>query len=323
MLFYLAETLPTFAQDVKELPREVSKNYEQVIDQSISDEFNASKLDKKKWARRNTGGAYVEDYFRDKSLVTFESEREGATSTKYISMKGIASDGKIRTAGIVSTASGFYGFYVTRFRFRGLSTENVAKHKTIWHPSVWGGMLDNADGVVKRTNKSKYWLELDMMEWDPAKNGWGSHTNARFLDSNGKSRIVNVRNEEKAKMVDDIQYPKEEWITLGLEYTPEELVAWQWKDNKWVKINDREVKFVDIDKSNPEASYTIDKIGKESRQPIFWMLGNVVSRYLYKRIENKTVTHSMDDMSVDFDYFRYYPHVSTTGGHWSWRNNQE
>ncbi len=306
------------AQTVADLPQEISKNYQQTMDMSISDEFNTPDVDWTKWARRNTGGAYVENYVKDKSLVVMESEKEGDKTTNFLSVKGLSSDGKIRTGGVVSLGTGYFGFYVLRFRFRGLMDENGKPKMTIWHPSVWGGVMDNVAEQDLKCTRSGYWLELDFMEWNPS-GGWGSHTNARFHDMTGKSRIINKG--EKAAMLDAEKKGFDKWVTIGMEYTDEFIKLWNWDDKsqKWSEGGDRVVKFVDIDKSNPEASYTLGTIGRESKQPVFWLVGNVVSRFLYKRIEDGTIKHSMDDMAADYDLFRYYPHNSIKDEDWSCR----
>ncbi len=320
----IAFTLSTSAQEVTSLPKEVAKSYVTKYDNSISDEFNGSDVDWKRWGRRNTGGAYIDNHVDDKSLVVMESEGEGAQRTSYVSIKGIASDGNIRTAGIITRSTGYHGFYTLRFRFRGLDSEEVATKKTIWHPSVWGAVLSNTAGSKQRCASGGYWLELDFMEWNPGEAGWGSHTNARFIDKSGKSRIVNGK-EEKAAMKDSVRENLDKWTTIGMEYTSEYIRLWQWDEAKssWSMISDRDVRFVDIDPNNPEASYTKSTIGNKSQQPHFWIMGNVVSRFLYPRIANGTIKHTMYDMAVDYDFFRYYPHISVKNQMWSCRKKSK
>lgn len=309
------------AQEVASLPKDVAKNYLSQYDDAISDEFNGSDVDWSKWGRRNTGGAYIEKHVDDTSLVVMESEGKGKAKTNYVSIKGIASDGDIRTAGIVTRTTGYYGFYTLRFRFQGLSSEEVKTKKTIWHPSVWGAVMSNTEGSKLKCASGGYWLELDFMEWNPAAAGWGSHTNARFVDKTGKSRIINEKKGEKAAMKDSVRENMDQWTTIGMEYTPKYIRIWQWDDKaqSWTMISDRDVTFVPIDLENPEASYTKSTIGDKSQQPHFWIVGNVVSRYLYPRIANGTVTHTMYDMAVDYDFFRYYPQVDIAKKKWSCR----
>ncbi|MFI3269847.1 MAG: hypothetical protein SNG14_06525 [Rikenellaceae bacterium] len=314
-----AVAMSAVAQEVTSLPKEVAKNYLTKYDTSISDEFNGKDVDWTKWGRRNTGGAYIEKHVKDKSLVVMESEKEGKETTNYLSIKGIASDGNIRTAGIVTRSTGYYGFYTLRFRFKGLDSEEVRKKKTIWHPSVWGAVMSNTAGSKLKCASGGYWLELDFMEWNPGAGGWGSHTNARFVDKTGKSRIISDKAGEKAAMKDSVKENFDQWTTIGMEYTSKYIRIWQWDESakSWSMISDRDVTFVPIDLNDPEASYTKSTIGDKSQQPHFWIVGNVVSRYLYPRIANGTVTHTMLDMSVDYDYFRYYPQVSIANKKWS------
>lgn len=310
----------TQAETVTQLPKEVAKNYTKSLDRSISDEFNSKKLDYSKWGRRNSGGEYVENYFKDESLVLMGSDDDG---TRYVSMIGTASEGKIRTGGIVSRSTGYFGFYVVRFRFEGLNTPEIDENRTIWHPSVWGASRDNVEGVERSVAHNGNWLELDFMEWYTPKNGWASHTVARFVDETGKSRLVSTADNEKARMTEFQTEDYTQWATVGMEYTPDYIKMWRWVDGKWTPIEGNVVKFVDIDKSNPAASYTLTTIGRDSATPTFWIIGNVVSRFLYNKIKDGTTKYRMDDMRADFDYFRYYPHNSVANKHWSWRNGKE
>ena len=263
----------------------------------------------------------VSDYIDDKSLVMMESERgSNGETTKYISMKGIGEDGPIRTAGIVSNYATHYGFYVVKFRFRGLDTEDVATNKTIWHPSVWSGKTNHVmdrKRAISATN-SKEWTEIDFMEWSTSANSWDSDAPSRFTDSKGVARKVTTQGEDMEKAVMRSAHDKVDsnWHTIGLEYTPEILKLWRWEDNQWVHIGDRVVTFVDDDTSNPESQYTRSTISKKARSPQFWVLGNVVSRYLYPAIEAGTTKYSKKNMAVDFDYFRYYPHEATKSMNW-------
>lgn len=302
------------------LPKQISNSYTKEVDPAISDEFNSKKLDASKWGRRNTGGIYIEKYVNDKSLVKMGSDADG---TSYVSMIGTASDGKIRTGGIVSKSTGHFGFYVVRFRFEGLNSEGVTKNKTIWHPSVWGASRSNiaeSDMVVANNGN---WLELDFMEWYTPSNGWAAHTVARFVDKNGKSRMVSSKDNEKARMTEAQIEEYSEWATIGLEYTPDYLKMWRWVDGKWSEMEGNVVRFVDIDPSNPAASYTLTTIGRDSATPTFWIIGNVVSRFLYAKIKDGSVVHTMEDMRADFDMFRYYPHKSVENKHWSWRGGKK
>jgi len=308
----------TLAQTPEQLPAGTRENYVTYKDMSITDEFNGSSLDTGKWGRRNTGNSTTEGFTNDASLLKMESQTQNGTQVKYVSVKGKVDNGTIKTTGIVSKASGYYGFYVTRFRYRGLNTAETASNRTIWHPSIWGGRLDNIAGVTRSTCPANFWVELDLMEWDNASNGWGSHTNARMTDSHGVRR--NIIGDEKAKVKDDVDIIDDRWQTVGYEYSPNHLKLWKWSDGQWVLYSDRTVNFVNDDETVPESKYTIGTIGKKSRNPVFWLLGNIVANFVLDKINNGTNTKTMDDVAFDIDFFRYYRHTSAETLDWPWEN---
>lgn len=308
------------AQTSAELPSGTKENYLDYRDASISDEFNDPTLDTNKWGRRNSGNATTRTFDKDPDLLKMESEPiGGGQSVKYVSIKATANDGPIRTTGIVSKASGFYGFYVTKFRYRGLDTPEVRADETIWHPAIWGGRLDNIDdGAPKQTAGVDFWLELDFMEWDNLRNGWGSHTNARLKDSEGVRR--NITPDEKAKMKDHVDVVEADWQTVGIEYSPDHLKLWKWNGTTWTLLSDRTVSFIDDNITTPENGYTVSTIGKKSRSPVFWLLGNIVANFILTRVNDGTNTKTMADMSFDIDYFRYYRHTASENLNWRWEN---
>ncbi|WP_109830914.1 LamG domain-containing protein [Reichenbachiella versicolor] len=308
----------TQAQTVSQLPSGTKENYVNYRDASISDEFNSKKLDNKKWARRNTGNETTTPYINDKSLV--QMEKEGRV--QYVSIKAERKDDEYRTAGIVSAATGYYGFYVTRFRYRGVDTPEVKKKRTVWHPSIWGARLDNVEGKNRTSCPPDFWLELDFMEWKNGSNGWGSHTNARMLDSKGKRRNIIPAKHEKAEMKDHADITDDRWQTIGLEYSPEHLKLWLWEDGQWKEYGDRVVNFVEDNNKVPESKYTQSSIGKKSRTPVFWILGNIVARYIYRQIQEGKNQRTSEDMSFDIDFFRYYRHIEAVDMDWAWENDQ-
>ena len=313
-------------QTVKELPKETKENYVSYRDASISDEFNDDVLDTNKWGRRNTGTSSTKNHYKDESLVTMEKEKLGDNvETNFVSIKGTAKNGPIITAGIVSRASGYYGFYVVRFRFRGFDTQEIKDKGTIWHPSVWSGRQDNIDGVDRFSSAADHWIEIDLMEWENGENGWSSDAPARFTDSKGIKRKVITKGAgaEKAIMKKEVvQSYQPVWQTIGLEYTPDYLKLWKWDEDDWVCYGERVVRFVDDDMVNPEIKYSINSIGKKARKPCFWLLGNIVAGYINERVEKGTNMQTMDDMSVDFDFFRYYRHVGAEHIDWPWENEK-
>lgn len=313
----------TNAQTPQQLP-EKGNQYETYRDNSVSDEFNGKELNTKKWGRRSSGGYPVSDHYKDESLVGMKQELDGnGKQLRFVSIIGTTENGKPKTAGLVSRASGYYGFYVVKFRFKGFDTEDVKRNGTVWHPSVWSGIQGHlADEKKSSVVKKDFWLEIDFMEWETNDNGWSSDAPARIKDSKGVKRKVITKGKglEKGIMKGPETNTSEEWQTIGLEYTPEYLKIWGWNNGKWEHIGDRVVSFIEEDKLVPEKSYTINTIGKSARTPCFWLLGNVVSRYLLPSIDNGTVKRTMNDMTVDFDFFRYYRHKSTKNIDWPWEN---
>ncbi|MDV7185896.1 hypothetical protein R3X25_01280 [Lutibacter sp. TH_r2] len=322
-VFFLSSWQVSIAQTPQQLP-ENGNEYEVYRDNSISDEFNSAKLDAKKWGRRNTGGASIEDYVNDKSLVLMEKETVNNLTTKYVSIKATKEKGAPKTAGLVNKASGFYGFYTVRFRFRGFDTDDVKEKGSVWHPAVWCALQNNTDVVKRTATKDKdFWTEIDFMEWENGANGWSSDAPARLKDSKGVKRkvITKGKGAEKAIMTKGpFQTYDPVWQTIGLEYTPEYLKLWKWTNGEWVHMGNRVVRFVEEDETNPESKYTISTIGKNARKPAFWILGNIVARHVLAKVENGTNTHTINDMALDFDFFRYYRHKSTVNIDWMWEN---
>ncbi|MFR9651979.1 MAG: hypothetical protein SNG35_08165 [Rikenellaceae bacterium] len=317
--FAIATT--TMAQTPQQLPDGRSKEYSTTIHQGISDEFNGKTLDTSKWNRRNSGGRAVQDCVNDKSLVVMESEGKD----RYVSVKATANGKDIRTAGLVSANSGYTGFYVARFRFKGLNTEDVKKNKSVWHPSILSGSTNHHPDEPRNIGKGN-WLEIDFVEWETGENTWSCDAPARFVDSKGKMRKVETRkgpNLEKCIVYDGEDRDHEQWCTVGLEYTNDRLQLWEWDGKSWKNISNRMVSVVDEDPSSPETSYTISTLGRSAVRPMFWLLGNVVSRYLYPKIDDGTSTYSSADASFDFDYFRYYPCVSVENEHWIWKDGKK
>ncbi|NIJ45931.1 hypothetical protein FHR24_002402 [Wenyingzhuangia heitensis] len=308
------------AQTPKELPNKNGEQYTTYRDNSVSDEFNSNSLDTNKWSRRNSGGASIQNYDTDESLVVIEKDADG---TQYISIKASAPNGVPKTAGIVNKASAFYGFYTVRFRFRGFNTSDVKEKGSIWHPSVWCGVTNHHSDDKRKSTKSKFWTEIDFMEWENGANGWSSDAPARLTDSYRKTRKVVTKGKDAEKAImtkGPFKTYAPEWQTLGLEYTPEYIKLWQWKNGKWEHIGERVVHFVEEDVTTPEKKYTLSTIGKNARQPTFWVLGNIVAGYILKKVEEGTTTHTMNDLATDFDFFRYYRHNSILDEDWLWEN---
>ncbi len=317
----IAAVSMAIAQSPSDLPTAVAKSYSTKIDAKVSDEFNGTKLDWSKWGRRNTGGYMVEKYVDDKSLVVMESDTKGGERVEYVSVKATTKDGAPRTAGIVTKSAGYFGFYVVKFRINGLGEDVLKDNKTIWHPSVWSGINSNIAESTKRVKHTGNWIEIDLMEWETSHNGWACDAPARFVPKEGKSRkvVTSGKGQEKAVLTKAIKHKDGEWATVGFEYSPDYLRIWEWRDGKWVDLNIQDVRFVDDNKDDPALSYTPTTIGRSAAQPCFWLLGNVVSRYLYKSIEDGSCKFHKGDHSIDFDYFRYYPHKSVENTKWSCR----
>lgn len=283
-------------------------------DYSVSDEFNSDAEYEKKWVRRilpKSVGKSLE--IDDPSLVTFESEQ----GVDYISFKGVADDkyGKnIRTAGIISKKSSYGGLYVTRFRILGLDTQSAKKQGSIWHPSIWCGRWGK-DYTAQKFSKNESWLEIDFIEWEGK--SWSCDAPARFQFSNGVMGKVNDRDKVefgaiKASVLDEkdnLERDHTVWTTLALEYNSKFLKIWEYRDGEWINISSRTVEFVDENEDRREDAYRVNTLGKSSYKPTLWVLGNVTSPWLMGKLagEDDTKRPSCEDMSIDIDFFRYYP----------------
>ncbi|MFI3277431.1 MAG: hypothetical protein SNH13_02790 [Rikenellaceae bacterium] len=297
--------LTSFTSEVK---------YASKPDYSISDEFDSDAKYEQKWKRRilpTKVGKSVDQ--NDPSLVTFESDND----VKYISFKGVADDDKgknIRTSGIISQKTAYGGFYVTRFRILGLDTEKCKTHGTIWHPSIWCAKWGK-DYDTSNFKKNESWLEIDFIEWEGK--SWSCDAPARFLFSNGVMGKVNDRDKVdfgaiKASVLDEkdnLNRDHTQWTTLGLEYNSKFIKIWEYKDGKWINISSRTVDFVDENPNRLEDSFRQASLGKSAYKPVIWVLGNVTSPWMLGRLtgDNDAKRPSCEDMSIDIDFFRYYP----------------
>lgn len=325
LLIALSFAEAAFCQTAGQLPAGTRENYVTYRDFSISDEFNSSSLDTTKWGRRNTKPT-VQEFHTDPSLVVMEQETVGQDTVNYVSIKATGDDpdpnsaNPIRTAGIVSRATGFYGFYALRFRYRGFDTPEVAQNRSIWHPAVWGARNDSVAEFNRSNAPSGSWLEIDFVEWENHANAWSSDAPAYITDSNGVERKVVTQGPgaEKAIMRDAVHELSSDWQTVGLEYSPDHLKLWQWENDEWTHFGDRVVEFVPDDPVVPESQYTIDTIGDAVRTPKFWILGNIVAGFVYDQIVDGTNNREIHDMDFDIDYFRYYRHVDAVDMDWKW-----
>ncbi|MGC6430539.1 MAG: hypothetical protein ACON5F_05820 [Jejuia sp.] len=104
----------------QEPPKKVRNMYTSKIDWNISDNF--SSLDKTKWTFR-----------RPDRLIGDSEKYVSILDNSYVSIKCDASDKK--GGGISGLNYCRFGFFVTKFRIRGIET-NGSKSPT--HPCIWG-----------------------------------------------------------------------------------------------------------------------------------------------------------------------------------------
>ena len=253
--------LPSFGQKLP--PAEVAHLYSQDLDKRISDDFNGPIEWDTKWTyRANMGG-------KDQIAIC---QDEADPDNKYVSIKALGSTRK--GAGLCTMNDSKYGFYIVKWRTKGI----VDGVKNNWHPSTWASCVNF--GVNKRDKGRPYQrIELDLMEGFGIPD-WGSHLNAWT----GKSTQVYTL-KERTKV-----FPKDgEWSVIGMEYTPDYIAGWEFKDGKWNLV--KTIEFT-ADKNDGK------KLNYSHREHVYWIHSNIF-------IDMKAPA---TDSEYQVDYFYHYPY---------------
>ena len=267
-MFFLSLVTIVSAHGQKNPPKQVRYLYSNKVDRNISDDFNSIDWTNKWTWRRGMG---------DSSQVQIVMQTD-----TFVSIKGNAAT-KLG-AGLSSLHTTKYGFYVTKWRLRGIK-DGV---KTPWHPSIWAAVDNFGVRNYKLDPKPYQRLEIDFMEafWVP---NWSSHV---ICWEGNKTKVHYPRPKSP-------QMPTKEWSVLGFEYTPEYIAFWEFKDNDWQFI--QSVPFT-------EGKTVIGKqINYGYRQKVYWILSNIY-------IKNKET--ASPDTYLDVDYFYYYPFTFYPNYYW-------
>ncbi|WP_111708278.1 LamG domain-containing protein [Lutibacter citreus] len=243
---------------VLEIPIEITNNYEPIVNNLVSDDFEESTLDSNKWFRR-------QELNKDTKKVT-EEERFIDFKNGNLICYGMEGKG----GGIVSKNHMKYGFYSLKWRVTGF----VINSKSSYHPGLWSGK-SNGTKEGRTSLPDKNWTEIDLVEVTNATidGKFGAATQADApCRINGKKindASVNGSLGEKAIMKsfynDDIDG---EFHTYGLEYTPGFIQVWRVINDEWIKLGNQVI-FDDKEKG------TINSIPEECRSEMFWYLGNL------------------------------------------------
>lgn len=248
-------------------PKKVAKLYKTEIDWNISDNF--SHLDKTKWT------------YRRPDRLTGDSEKYVSIVDKsYLSIQCDVSDKK--GGGISGLNYCRFGFFVTKFRIRGIETNGPKSHT---HPAIWGNRgnmgVDNRNAPVEGND----WMELDWVEyyaWSK-QNCWDIDAPPN-LDTKRHKELISVMLEH------DVKTKFGDWETVGLEFTPDYMQAWEFVNGAWQKLG-RKVP------AGKEQSRDVMKAN--CFQNMHWIISN--GYYGHKEGSDK-------DSYFDVDYFHYYPY---------------
>lgn len=247
-------------------PVEVSKLYKQYIDWNISDNF--STLNRSKWT------------FRRPDRLTGDSEKYVSIVDKsYLSIQCDVSDKK--GGGISGLNYCRFGFFVTKFRIRGIETNGPKSHT---HPAIWG--YRNNMGVENRNApvEGDDWMELDWVEYY----AW-SKQNCWDIDAPPNLNTKRHKELISVMLEHDVKTQFGHWEVVGLEFNPGYMQAWEFVNGEWQKLGRKVL-------SGNEQSRDVMK--KTCFQNMHWIISN--GYFGHKNGSDK-------DSWLDVDYFHYYP----------------
>ena len=253
--------LNSYGQDMP--PTERQHLYDTEKNMKISDDFNTPIEWDTKWTYRAKMGGMDQ--------ITINQD-EANPENKYVSIKAVGSTKK--GAGLSSMNYSKYGFYIIKWRTKGI-TDGV---KNNWHPSTWASCINF--GVNARDEGRPFQrMELDPMEGFGTPD-WGSH----FITwTGGNSRLYGLKGHSG-------HFPKDsEWSVIGMEYTPNYIAGWEFKNGKWNLI--KTIPFTDERNSSSKANY-------HHREHVYWIHSNIFVNM------NAPAT----DSEYHLDYFYHYPY---------------
>ena len=246
------------------IPKSIEHLYSAEKDMRVSDDFNSIEWDTK-WTYRKGHG--------DPSQISIVTDKENP-EINYLCLKANANTKK--GSGLCTMHSTKYGFYVSRWRVAGIHEHQPS----VWHPSIWASCINF--GFNERGKERPYQrLELDPMEVYGGTPTWGMH----FIPWTGSNSRAYRLKEQTPDFPD-----YNEWSTIGFEYTPDYIAAWEWIKGKWKFV--KSIPFNDERNSNSSVNY-------RHRQQVYWILSNIY-------IANKNA--KLEDSEFHVDYFYYYPY---------------
>ncbi|MEM1082901.1 MAG: hypothetical protein AAGI48_02175 [Verrucomicrobiota bacterium] len=267
------------------LPEEIAGDYANTPQASVSDEFDGDTLNRKKWAYRMIPKGSKEWGEGDKYV---SMERDGDTG--YVAIRGNWDERK--GSGLAGMNVAQFGFYSTRWRTVGIELGKI----TPWHPAIWMAWENTAGGdEYRRIPMTPRRLEIDLMEywhqpvWQIQSVGWGKG---------------NLGMQKMRLAAPDFPTEKTGWKTVGVEYTPTYLQAWEIKEGKWHQVG-KSIPFV-------EGETSPTQLNKGHVQPGYWILSNKLHWSAVEKVYDGTPDLSkclLEDSSLDVDFFRFYPLV--------------
>jgi len=247
-------------------PKEIAIHYSDEINWNISDNF--THLDTTKWT-----------YRRPDRLIGDSEKYVSIVDASYVSIKCDVSDKK--GGGISGLNYCRYGFFVTKFRIRGIQEKGPKSHT---HPAIWGYRnnmgVDNRNAPVDGND----WMELDWVEYY----AWSKQN---CWDIDAPPNLNKKRHKELISVMleHDVKVKFGDWEVVGLEYHPEYMQAWEFVDGQWKTLGRK------VPAGNTQ---TRDVMKKSCFQNMHWILSN--GYFGHKN-------GSEDDSWLDVDYFHYYP----------------
>ncbi|MEN6363419.1 MAG: T9SS type A sorting domain-containing protein [Bacteroidales bacterium] len=303
--------------DALKPPTSIQTVFESNFDPSKSDTFDSTALDTDKWTFRTQGGARFltldEVNWRKGANITYGNVDE-KTGEKFVSIEAAAKGSSMGSDALTSKFRTKYGFYIARFRMKGLTT-NV---RPVQHPAIWSAWKNFSDleyrsingdenGIVQNQSSDRdpaNWLEVDFVELYDNAPAWKMLTLTHDRESAG---WVNAK--QFATSESNLTATSNDWQTIGFEFRENYIRFWRYTNNQWIA----EPKTISIKEGGSNANVTnpstptaeIDKLNAD--REMYWILSNVRFMPIADR-------DSDNDVFFEIDCFLYYPIINTTTG---------